>query len=361
MNIVKGLVVFSAITMCMPVFADEFETDYDQEIIKLNKRIQQIEQEKKVAQDKLKQKAWNFDTYIGAEQEIDSDESWKFIKGSMATSPYVGAYIYQNESLWLYDVQFLKTYLDNNPEYDRTRWQAGVTRTFPFTYDGKSGNTKLRFGYRNDNWHFASINNPALAEPEYKGDIRKGEERHEIWIRPQAYYKYSENLSFNASLSFRLIDRKLDYARAKGNYGVYKRDWSQINEHFAGANFTFNQKNSLWLNYLYIDEQLVNTLYNKEHFLWGIYRYKFDNGLLLMPYTRLALVKGTQSFRDSNNHETLYKEKNRSRYGLQVLYPLTKQTSIFADTYYRPEQTWTNNNKTSNNFWFWAVELRHNF
>lgn len=87
----------------------------------------------------------------------------------MATSPYVGAYIYQNDSLWLYDVQFLKTYLDNNPEYDRTRWQAGVTRTFPFTYDSKSGNTKLRLGYRNDNWHYPSISHPALADPEYKG------------------------------------------------------------------------------------------------------------------------------------------------------------------------------------------------
>lgn len=151
MNILKGIVVFSTLTMCTPVLADEFETDYDQEIYKLNKRIQQIEKEKKEVQDKLRQKAWNFENYIGAEQEIDSDESWKFIKGSMATSPYVGAYIYQHDSLWLYDVQFLKTYLDNNPEYDRTRWQAGVTRTFPFTYDGKSGNTKLRLGYRNDN------------------------------------------------------------------------------------------------------------------------------------------------------------------------------------------------------------------
>ena len=30
MNILKGLVVFSTLTMCAPVLADEFETDYDQ-------------------------------------------------------------------------------------------------------------------------------------------------------------------------------------------------------------------------------------------------------------------------------------------------------------------------------------------
>lgn len=47
MNILKGFVVFSALTLCIPVLADEFETDYDQEIHKLNKRIQQIELEKK--------------------------------------------------------------------------------------------------------------------------------------------------------------------------------------------------------------------------------------------------------------------------------------------------------------------------
>ncbi|RJL52908.1 hypothetical protein [Pectobacterium carotovorum] len=361
MKMIAKIMLCGTIVLTGSAMADEFRTDYDQEIIRLNERIKQIEKEKKEGEKKLQSKLWNFETYLGTEQEIDSDHNWKFTKSSMATSPYVGAWIYQNNSLWLYDMQFLKTYLDNNKEYDRTRWQAGVTRTFPFTINGKTGNTKLRLGYRNDNWHFASINNPALAAPTYQGDIRKGEERHEFWIRPQAYYKYSDSVSFNASLSFRLIDRKLDYARAHGDYGVYKRDWSRINEHFVGANFTFTPKSSLWLNYLYIDEQLVNTLYNKEHFLWAIYRNRFDNGLLLMPYTRLALTKGTQSFHNSRNEEIAYKEKDRSRYGVQVIYPFTKQTSLFADVYYRPELTWVNGDRTSNNFWFWALELRHKF
>lgn len=358
MKTTAKLVLCSSFFFAWTANADEFEIDYDQEILKLNQHIQQLEKNNK---EKSQQQTWNIEAYLGTEQEIDSDDNWKFLQGSMATSPYAGAWIYQDDSLWLYDVQFLKTYIDNSQEYDRTRWQAGGTRTFPFTINGKSGNTKLRVGYRNDNWHFASINTPALAAPEYKGDIRKGEERHEIWIRPQALYHYSDSLSFNVSLSFRLIDRKLDYARAQGEYGVYKRDWSQINEHFAGANITFNSKNSLWLNYLFIDEQLVNTLYNKEHFLWATYRYKFDDGLLLMPYTRLALTRGTQSFRNSNNEEFAYKEKNRSRFGFQSIYPFTNKTSIFTDVYYRPERTWANGERTSNNFWFWALELRHNF
>ncbi|HGV9230772.1 MULTISPECIES: hypothetical protein [Providencia] len=341
--------------------ADEFEIDYDQQIIKLNQRINELEKKKSDLEKKNKEKIWNVESYLGTEQEIDSDDNWKFLKGSVATSPYFGAFIYQNNSLWMYDIQVLKTYLDNNSEYDRTRWQVGATRTFPFTFHDKPGNFKLRLGYRNDNWHYASISNPALAAPQYKGDIRKGEERHEIWVRPQFNYKYSDNISFNGSLSFRFIDRKLDYARAKGEYGVYKRNWSSIDEHFIGGTYTFNKKNSLWVNYLYIDENLINTLHNNEHFLWAVYRYRFDNGLMIMPYTRYALTKGKQSFRDSNNQEFLFKEKDRSRYGFQLLYPITNGTSIFWDTYYRPEVTWTKGTKENNNFWFWAIELRHTF
>ena len=366
MKIIKNLLQINiAIILSLAthvVNADAFETDYDQEIFKLNEKLKKLESERDAAQKTIKDQKWNFETYIGMEQEIDSDANWKFLDGSMASSPYFGAFIYQNNSLWMYDVQILKTYLDHNSEYDRTRWQVGATRTFPFMLADRKGNAKFRLGYRNDNWHYPSISNPALAAPSYMGDVRKGEERHEIWLRPQINYTLNPNVSLNASLSFRLIDRKLDYARAKGDYGVYKRDWSQINEHFAGANFTFNKNNSLWLNYLYIDEQLVNTLYNKEHFLWAIYRYKFDNGINLMPYTRYSLVHGQQSFRDSNNREFLHKEKDRSRYGLQMIYPFTPKTSLFADVYYRPEQTWdSENNRTQNHFWFWALELRHNF
>lgn len=186
--------------------ADTFETDYDQEIYKLNIKLKALESERDAAKKAIKDSAWYVDTYLGVEQEIDSDDNGKFINGSMATSPYFGAFIYQNNSLWMYDVQILKTYLDHNSEYDRTRWQVGATRTFPFTLAEHKGNAKLRLGYRNDNWHYPSISNPALSAPSYMGDVRKGEERHEIWIRPQLNYTLNPNVSLNASLSFRLID-----------------------------------------------------------------------------------------------------------------------------------------------------------
>lgn len=330
---------------------DNFDSLYQQELAELKNKVQELESKK--------QHQWHVDTYIGMEQEIDSNDHWKFINGSMATSPYFGAFIYQDNSLWMYDVQVLKTYIDHNKEYDRTRWQVGATRTFPFS-DNK-GNMKVRVGYRNDNWHFASIKNAEQAAPTYLGDLRKGEERNEFWLRPQFSYAYSDALNLSASFSFRFIDRKLDYARAKGQYGVYKRDWSFINEHFAGATYSFNKNQSLWLSYLYINENLINSLVNKEHFLWAMYRHKFDSGLSVMPYTRIALAKGKQSYRDSDNNEFLSKEKNRSRVGVQMTYPIAKDTSIFWDTYYRPEKTWTNSEKQKNNFWFWAVELRHSF
>lgn len=101
---------------------------------------------------------------------------------------YVGVYIYQNDLLWLYDVQFLKIYLDNNLEYDCICWQVGVIRIFFFIYDGKSGNIKLCLGYCNDNWYYFLISNLVLVDFEYKGDVCKGEEWYEIWICLQVYY-----------------------------------------------------------------------------------------------------------------------------------------------------------------------------
>jgi len=94
-------------------------------------------------------------------------------------------------------------------------------------------------------------------------DVGKGEKCHEIWNHPQLNYILNPNLSSNTRLSFRVIGRKLDDTRTKDEYGIYKRIWREINEIFAGVNLIFNKKQLLWLNYIYIDKQLVNTLYNK--------------------------------------------------------------------------------------------------
>lgn len=333
-------------------YAEESEDDsisatYEAEIRKLNQTINELQTAK---EDK-----WHVDTYLGTEQERDHDEDWNLLVGSIATSPYVGAFIYQDNSPWMYDVQVLKTYMDRNDEYNRTRWQFGATRAFPFKIADKDATFKLRLGYRNDNYHYRSS---ITAQQVASGSlIRTAEERHEYWVKPVLSYRYSNNLSFVFNLSFRFIDRKLDYAPT----GQSKSDWGHINEHFVGGSYKFNEKNSLTLYYLYVDEKLVNTLYNKEHFLWGIYSYKFDNGFTVMPYTRFSLKHGKQSFRNADNIETTFKEKDRSRYGFQTIYPFTKQASLFTDFYYRPEKTWQNGAKTKSHFIFMALELRYNF
>lgn len=321
---------------------DSMSSSYEAEISKLNQKINELQ---KKSNDK-----WHFDTYLGTEQERDHKDNWDLIIRSISTSPYVGAFVYQDNSSWLYDVQFLKTYVDRRPDYNRTRWQIGVTRSLPFKIADKAATIKLRLGYRNDNWHYYS---------KYVGSslLRSAEERHEYWVKPSFSYRYSDNLSFLVNFSFRFLDRRLDYLPT----GESKRDWGHINEHFAGGTYRFNAKNALTLYYLNINEKLVNTLYNKEHFLWGMYNYKFDNGFTLIPYTRFSLKRGQQSFRNANDIETAFKEKDRSRYGFQTIYPLTKQTSIFTDFYYRPEKTWQNGVKTKNHFTFMALELRHNF
>ncbi|WP_392551913.1 hypothetical protein RHO14_10610 [Orbus wheelerorum] len=332
-------------------YADEssdesISASYEAEIIKLNQKISELQ--------KKPDSKWHVDTYIGSEQERDHYNNWDLQLGSINTSPYAGAFIYQDNSSWLYDLQFLKTYVDRNHAYDRTRFQFGVTRSFPFKLADKDAAFKLRLGYRNDNWFYArKISATELT--------RNAEERHEYWVKPSFSYKYSDNLSFLASFSFRFLDRRLAYEQ-QNKPNVSKSDWGHINEHFAGGTYRFNAKNALTVYYLNINEKLVNTLYNKEHFLWAMYNYKFDNGFRVIPYTRYSLKHGEQSFRNTNNIQTKFKEKDRSRYGFQTIYPFTKQTSLFTDFYYRPEQTWeTGQKKVKNHFTFMALELRHNF
>jgi len=346
-----ALLLFSLTSLHIPmVYAEEGDDDsisaaYEAEIKKLNQKISSLQ--------KKPEAKWHFETYIGSEQERDHDKDWNLQLGSIATSPYMGAFIYQDNSSWLYDLQFLKTYVDRNHAYDRTRFQFGVTRSFPFKLVDKDAVFKLRLGYRNDNWH----NAPKKLSPI---DItRRAEERHEYWVKPSLTYKYSDNLSFLINFSFRFLDRRLDYIENN----VSKSDWGHINEHFAGGTYRFNSKNALTLYYLNINEKLVNTLYNKEHFLWGMYNYRFDNGFRLIPYTRFSLKHAKQSFRNTNNVETVFREKNRSRYGFQSIIPFTKQTSLFTDFYYRPEKVWdrTHDKNSKNHFIFMALELRHNF
>lgn len=137
----------------LPVYADEgaddaISNEYTEQIETLQAQLKTLK-EQKIA-------PWHFETYLGTEQERDYDHNWDFIPGSIATSPYFGAFVYQEGSPWMYDFQVLKTYVDRNDEYDRTRWQIGATRSFPFKIADKPATFKMRLGFRNDNWHYSS-------------------------------------------------------------------------------------------------------------------------------------------------------------------------------------------------------------
>lgn len=47
------------------VSADTFETDYDQEIYKLNIKLKALESERDAAKKTIKDSAWHVDTYLG--------------------------------------------------------------------------------------------------------------------------------------------------------------------------------------------------------------------------------------------------------------------------------------------------------
>lgn len=307
-------------------------------------------------------KKWNHEVYFGVEQEINSDADWKFLDGSLATSPYVGMFMSKDGSKFLYDLQFLKTYIDDNEEYNRNRFSAGVTYRDSFNLkNGKTGNWGVRVGYRNDSYHWDSMKE-STSLPSYSGYIRKGEERNEIWLRPTASLNMTPKIRLNASLSFRFIDRELDYARFGNEYSKTTRDWSNIQEHMIGARYTFESKNFVSLDYLFVREDLKRTLLNTENFAMLRYFHFFPNRDTLSPYVRIALGNGEQKYYNGVKEVVRVDDVSRPRIGIQYKHNLTPSTSVLLDVYYRPQTINPSNGpKRDENFFLWFAELNHKF
>lgn len=341
-------------------FVDSIKEELKQSKLELSKYKNDAEKNAAIVQNL--EKKWNHEVYFGVEQEINSNDDWKFMDGSLATSPYVGMFLYQNDSKFLYDIQFLKTYIDDNEEYNRNRFSAGVTYRDSFKLkDGKTGNWGLRVGYRNDSYHWDSMKEGTSAST-YSGYIRKGEERNEIWLRPTASLNVNSKVRLNASFSFRLIDRELDYARFGNEYSKTTRDWSNIQEHGLGARYTFDSKNFVTLDYLFVRENLKRTLLNTEHFAQLRYFHFLPNKDLISPYVRVPLVDGKQKYYNGVNDVIRVDDVSRPRIGIQYKHNLTPSTSVLLDVYYRPQSINPSNGpKRDENFFLWFAELNHRF
>lgn len=305
---------------------------------------------------------WNHELYFGVEQEINSNEDWKYIDGTVVTSPYTGMYLYQDGSKFMYDIQFLKTYISTAEEYNRNRFSAGVTYRDSFKLEsGKTGTWGVRVGYRNDSYHWDSINKESLSLSTYKGYLRKGEERNEIWFRPTATLNLNPKVRLTGSLSFRGIDRELDYARFNGEYSVRTRDWSSIQEHMVGMRYTFANRNFASLDYLFVREDLKRTLLNTEHFAIARYFHFLPNKDTVSPYVRIALGEGEQVYYNGLKQEIRTDKVTRPRVGIQYRHIFTPQTNVMFDAYYRPQNIESNGKTRHENFFLWTLELTHKF
>lgn len=341
-------------------FINSIKEQLEQTKLELNKY--KTEAEKNAVIVKNMPKKWNHEVYFGVEQEINSNADWKFLDGSLATSPYVGMFMSKDGSKLLYDFQFLKTYIDDNEEYNRNRFSAGVTYRDSFKLnDSKTGNWGIRVGYRNDSYHWDSMKEQTSASS-YSGYIRKGEERNEIWLRPTASLNMTPKIRLNASLSFRFIDRELDYARFGNEYSKTTRDWSNIQEHMIGARYTFDSKNFVSLDYLFVREDLKRTLLNTENFAMLRYFHFFPNRDTLSPYVRIALGNGEQKYYNGVKEIIRVDDVSRPRIGIQYKHNLTPSTSVLLDVYYRPQTINPDNGpKRDENFFLWFAELNHKF
>lgn len=332
------------------------------EATKLELSKYKTEAEKNAAIVKKNTKKWNHELYFGIEQEINSDSDWKFLDGSLATSPYTGMFLHKDDSKLLYDIQFLKTFMDDNEEYNRNRFSAGVTYRDSFKLKNKkTGNWGLRVGYRNDSYHWDSMK-ASTSSSTYSGYVRKGEERNEIWIRPTGSLDITPKIRLNTSLSFRIIDRELDYARFGKEYSKTTRDWSNIQEHSLGMRYTLDNKNFFSLDYLFVREDLKRTLLNTEHFAMLRYFHFLPNKDTISPYVRVALADGKQKYYDGVKNLIRTDEVNRSRFGVQYRHNFTPNTNLMLDVYYRPQNIDPSNGpKRHENFFLWTAELTHKF
>lgn len=308
---------------------------------------------------------WNHEMYFGIEQEILTNDNWKYNGRTiepLVTSPYTGMYLFQDGSKWMYDIQYLKTYISRAQEYNRNRFSAGARYSDSFKLDsGKTGTWAVRLGYRNDSFHWKSAN-AGVSGPGYSGYVRKGEERNEIWFRPMATFNASSRVRLNGSLSFRAIDRTLDYHRYGSSYAVKTRDWSSIQEHIIGGRYSFANRDFASLEYLFIREDLKRTLLNTEHFAMLRYFHFLPNRNTLSPYARIALVNGKQKYYDGLKNVTRTQEIDRSRVGLQYRHIFNPSTNVMFDVYYRPQNVMpATGAKRHENFVLWTMELTHKF
>lgn len=332
------------------------------EATKLDLSKYKTEAEKNAVIVKNIPKKWNHEVYFGVEQEINSDSDWKFINGSLFTSPYVGMFMSKDDSKFLYDFQFLKSYIDGNGEYNRNRFSIGTTYRDSFSLEsGKTGNWGVRLGYRNDSYHWRTLKE-STSKPSYFGYLRRGEERNEIWLRPTASLNITPKIRFNTSLSFRFIDRKLDYARFGNEYANTTRDWSSIQEHMAGFRYTFDSKNFASLDYLFVREDLKRTLLNTENFAILRYFHFLPNRDTISPYLRMPLGNGDQKYYNGVKEVVRVDNVNRPRIGIQYKHNFTPNTSLLFDVYYRPQNIDPDNGpKKHENFFLWFAELYHKF
>ncbi|MGL6064260.1 MAG: hypothetical protein ACRC0S_04180 [Fusobacteriaceae bacterium] len=342
------------------IFVDSIKQELENTKSELTKY--KTNSDKNVETVKNSSKKWNHELYFGIEQEINSDSDWKFLDSSLATSPYTGMFLYKDDSKFLYDIQFLKTFIDHLEEYNRNRFSAGITYRDSFKLNsGKTGNYGLRLGYRNDSYHWSSMTE-STSIPTYSGYIRKGEERNELWIRPTGSLNMTSKIRMTTSLSFRIIDRELDYARFGKEYAATKRDWSNIQEHSLGMRYTLDNKNFMSLDYQFVRENLVRTLLNTEHFAMVRYFHFLSNKDTFSPYVRVPLGKGEQKYYNGVKEVVRVDKVTRPRIGIQYKHNINSRTSLFFDVYYRPQNIDpSNGSKRHENFFLWVAELNHKF
>ncbi|SES92050.1 hypothetical protein [Thorsellia anophelis] len=295
--------------------------------------------------------AWKPSAFFVVENESEHDNpTWDHNSGTSLTTGIVGGTI--EEGNWLFSGSYGQSYQSAKRAYKKNQNNLFVTylNTYQGPWGGQDSDFSLKVGYRGENHSRAPASNNALNAASLKTDLISNEQRNEYWIVPTANYKFSRNFRIHGQYTYRYIDRQLTYLKRFEQPKYFSETIntsSDIQSGYAGFRYTFEKgvtdftRNFIEVNYYFTTENLKNTLYNDEHFIWvrGYVPYKV-NGYIggISPYVYWDFKEANRDYYNSYGTLLRSEEASRPRYGMRLSQNLPSGWSIAFDGYYSPRK-----------------------
>lgn len=303
--------------------------------------------------------AWKTSVYLAAEHESEHENAiwtekkgWNGRDGANLTTGIVGGFL--EEGNFRFDGSFMQSYASTKSSFKKNQNNLGVTyfTTYNGPWGGEQSDFQVRLAYRDvgesKQPSAGAINTVTGTRSDF--DLITDEQRNEWWFVPTANYKFNRNFRLHTSYTYRYIDRQLTYLKRVGSPDVKLEaatTSSSIQSGYSGFRYTFDtgvtdfSRNFVELNYYFNKEDLKNTLYNDEHFIWarGYVPFKVKGYIGgVSPYVYYAFKDAERTYYNSAGDITRIEDATRDRFGVRISQNLPNNWSIALDGYYSPRK-----------------------